>query len=733
MHKLLASLNPAQQEAAHHTRGPLLIIAGAGSGKTRVITTRIALLLHEHRIPASQIVALTFTNKAAREMKERIMALLGPEQPLPFLGTFHGYCVRMLKQYAAFRTTPFGGILDGDDQQKIIKSILTKYGLQKQLNAASVAHQISHIKNRSHDRERFLREHTNKLFAQVYQAYEQEKKLMHCLDFDDLLTETVALFENPTCSASIQEQVRHVLIDEYQDTNSIQHELLKKLCLTATKQLAVDSICAVGDEDQSIYSWRGATVTNIRNFTHDFPTATLIKIEQNYRSAQQILDVANTVISHNAQRIPKKLWSDKKGKDRVMMLTFGSQYQEADALALIATLATTDANTLSCAFLYRMHAQSRTLEEALVQKSIPYRIVGGTQFYERMEVRDVLAYLKVAVNPFDRISAARLLNTPNRGLGAKAEEEFFARWDAYPTEPFLEIIQMSIAENTGLKAQTYNSLKELFTTLTTLTLPTEALKYILLKTQYIRYLQESYEKEEAAERIANVEELLNAATQGEKQGTHTVPTFLESVALMQEQLTPHEDTQQCVLLMTLHAAKGLEFDTVVVCGLEEGVIPTSRALYDQEALEEERRLLYVGITRARERLLFTQARTRLTYGKVTDQLPSRFIKELPTTHVAHHDATLWRTPMLKTCISQWLNISHITSSVVTAVQQKQDEQQIKQPVSQQATFRVHQPVKHTQFGIGVIKQIEERNTQTIITAQFRSGVKKIVSDFLIPL
>jgi len=727
MHALLATLNPAQCEAAQHTNGPLLIIAGAGSGKTRVITTRIALLLQEHKIPASQIIALTFTNKAALEMKERIAALIGEGHRMPFIGTFHSYCVRLLKQFAALRATPFGGILDADDQHKIVKAILQKHGLQKQLNATSVAYQISQIKNRSHDRHRYLKEHTNKLFTEVYYAYEAEKKQMHCLDFDDLLIETVALFDDASFTKEIHKTVRHVLIDEYQDTNGIQHELLKKLCLTRNK-LRVDSICAVGDEDQSIYSWRGATVANMRNFTHDFPVSKIIKIEQNYRSAQQILEVANTAISHNTQRTPKKLWSEKKGANRVCMITFGSEYQEADALALVAELALEQrTHKQSCAFLYRMHAQSRTIEEALVQKSIPYRIIGGTQFYERMEVRDLLAYLKLISNPFDRISAARILNTPTRGLGAKAGEEFFATWDQYPNLPFLDIVHMMAKQQTGVKAQALKTLHALFASLDKFMSPSDALRLILQKTQYIAYLTASYEKEEAAERSANVEELLNAAIHGEQNDMRTISTFLESVALMQEFLAPREETTACVLLMTLHAAKGLEFDTVVVCGLEEGILPTSRALYDSEMLEEERRLLYVGITRARERLLFTQARTRLIFGKLTPQMSSRFIKELPSAQVAMHDATKWRMPMLNNCLAQWLGCT----TPHTAPQDFVTPPTIKPTAA--AKFRVAQSVKHARFGIGIVKEIEERSTQTIVTTQFRTGTKKIVSDFLTPL
>lgn len=748
---LLTHLNPAQREAATHTNGSLLIIAGAGSGKTRVITARIAHLLRDYNVPASQIIALTFTNKAATEMKERIAHLIGNAYPLPFVGTFHAYCVRILKQYAGLRATPFEGILDTDDQEKIIKSILQKYGLQKQLSVSSVMQQLSQLKNKIADRERYVQEHTNKLFAQVYQAYEQEKKLSHCLDFDDLLLETLDLFKNSVFTTQMHNRIRHVLIDEYQDTNIVQHEFLKKMCLEKGKQ-CIDSVCVVGDEDQSIYSWRGATVTNMRNFMDDFPGTEVVKIEQNYRSSQQILNVANAIITHNTQRTPKALWSEKKGTNRVSLLIFNSEYQEADALAQLAQLLAEKHKTDTCAFLYRMHAQSRTIEEALIKFAIPYRIVGGTQFYDRMEIRDLLAYLKLLANPFDRISCARALNTPARGLGAKAEEEFFHRWDGYPHEPYYEILGMMIDTSVGARAQAFAHFKGVLEAITPTMLPSHALIMLIQKTGYLTYLRTSYDKEEAAERCANVDELVNAATHAETLGIETIGAFLESVALMQEHLTKPREEQQCILLMTLHAAKGLEFDTVVLAGLEEGVLPTLRSTYLPELLEEERRLLYVGITRARERLLFTRTRTRHTYGKLTDQTASRFAKELPASLVTQEDAGVWRTAQLRQFFLNWLSSQEQPAKSVrpaATIKQKkatiiaskpvgfidtppfQDEDE--QSVTPQHAWRKHQTVKHTSFGIGVIKDIEQKGEQTIITAQFSRGVKKIISDFLVPL
>jgi len=740
-------LNNAQRQAVNHESGSLLVIAGAGSGKTRVITARITNLILNHQVNPSSIIALTFTNKAANEMKERITHFLGSEKTLPFVGTFHAYCVRLLKQYRNLLPVAFETILDADDQQKIIKNILKKNGLQKQFSEKNVLYQISQIKNRSIAPEVDIAKYNEPLLLDIYKKYEQEKLVSKCLDFDDLLLYCLKLLKNETFQLLHQQRVRHLLVDEYQDTNVVQHELLKLMSLR-NHNLIIDSLCAVGDEDQSIYSWRGATVTNIRNFSQDFSDTTIVKIEQNYRSIQEVLDVANHVIVHNKTHTPKKLWSEKHGTNRIHVLNFASEYQEADAIARALTLIQThDQKKLSdVAILYRTHAQSRALEEALIKLSIPYRIIGGVQFYDRMEIRDLLAYLKLIVNPYDRISCARIINVPARTLGQKSEEQFFTIWDQQPLEHFKEIAQrlMDDASITQSKKHALFSFISIFDDITPDTVPSQALQNIIERTRYVAYIKDAYEKEEATERLANIDELVHACEHFQESGTNTIQQLLENIALMQDYSAQAAHEKNAVLLMTLHAAKGLEFDTVIISGLEEGIFPTSRSLYVQESIEEERRLFYVGITRARERLLLTCAKHRHTYGHMTEQQRSRFLDDIPSKTIPRHDSFFWRNHDTITFFSQWFGLTTIgtikqpaplqvksTSSAslkhrVTATQQVSAES----PSSGVTDWRINQPVKHTQFGIGIIKKIEQRSHQTFVEVAFKTGTKKISADFL---
>lgn len=741
---LETQLNTPQQQAVKHQNGSLLVIAGAGSGKTRVITARITDLIVNRNVHAAHIIALTFTNKAAHEMKERIAHFLGTKTILPFVGTFHGYCVKLLKQYRDIAPVPWETILDADDQQKIIKQILKKNNLQKRFTEKNIAYQISHIKNCSISPDTAVSRYNDPLFYDIYQSYEQEKRISKCLDFDDLLIHTLALFKQPSFKTIHQNQIRHILVDEYQDTNIVQHELLKSMSLF-NNELTIDSLCAVGDEDQSIYSWRGATVANIRNFTHDFKNTTIIKIEQNYRSIQQILDVANHVIKQNKTHVPKKLWSTKCGDHRIHLVSFASEYQEAETIAhALKSVQTSPNKKLSdIAILYRLHAQSRAFEEALIKCSIPYRIIGGVQFYDRMEIKDLLAYLKLIVNPYDRISCARIINVPTRSLGQKFEELFFSTWDAQPLEHFKDIAYRLIQENhlTASKKEALSAFIRIFETITPDTLPSKALRHIIEHTHYISYLKNSYEKEEANERIANIDELINGCHHFESIDITNISTFLEHVTLMQD-LSARTTDDDVITLMTLHAAKGLEFDTVIIAGLEEGLFPTSRSLHDQESIEEERRLFYVGITRAQERLLLSYARFRHLYGSVVDQQCSRFVHDIPSHTVPHHDFSIAGAQEKLRFFSQWLNNASFNTIQSTHLQHSESKSNKKYPtILNQSTskqpdsmqWRINQPVKHATYGIGIIKKIEKKTEHIIIEVAFKSGVKKIASDFLTPV
>jgi len=742
---LTTNLNSEQKKAVQHNDGALLVIAGAGSGKTRVITARITDLILNQGVSPHSIIALTFTNKAAKEMQERIAHFLGKHTELPFIGTFHSYCLRVLKQNRELLDTPFFSILDSDDQQKILSGIITRSGLQKEVTVKNLSYQISHIKNHATDQE-----HINTLYAvnprlqSLFAAYEQEKKASKCLDFDDLLLEAFALLtKHPDFRTKSQAYVRHILVDEYQDTNVVQHELLKAMALDSKNRFTIDSICVVGDEDQSIYSWRGATIANIINFKKDFPKTKTIKIEQNYRLVQSILDIANNVISHNKQRNPKKLWSDKKGNDRIKHVTSMSEYQEGDVIAQFANVAAKTQKLNSIAVLYRTHFQSRAIEEALIRNSIPYRIIGGVQFYERKEIKDLLAYLRLIVNPFDRASFFRVVNVPTRGLGLKFEELFHEAWHSETFLTFHDIAQKLIKtmQVTGSKKTALEEFCAVFNECKHTDKPTQALDHIIIKLNYLSYLKETFDPEDAQSRIENVKELLNAMKHFESTGVSTIENFLDEVALMQEKMNKKDENHDAISLMTLHAAKGLEFDTVILAGLEEGLLPSSRSLAQEESLEEERRLFYVGITRARERLLITHSRYRYAYRNMTDQLPSRFLDEIPKNLITQENASYWKTYDIATFASKWLDSKaapvekHVITfgparAVPTNPITKEEKTTMTTP-PKVPTFRLKQPVQHEKFGIGLVEQIEVKGANTVyLTISFKGGKKKLDAQFV---
>lgn len=738
---LNTQLNPEQLQAVQCSSGPILIIAGAGSGKTRVITARIAnLILHGDAIPAG-IVALTFTNKAAQEMQHRITSMLGSSPEMPFLGTFHSYCLRFLKKHQDLLETPFFSILDEDDQQKILNGIIKRNALNKRVTAKQLSYQISLLKNQSINPEGSQDLKYDHFLYEVYKAYEQEKRSSKCLDFDDLLLETVRLLKNnKELLASVHQSVEHVLVDEYQDTNVVQHELLKLLTQKENKELAVRSICVVGDEDQSIYSWRGATVTNILNFKQDFPHTTVIKIEQNYRSVQPILEVANQIIINNEQRNPKNLWSTRTGTDRVLLLACTSEYQEADSVVSFIKTSIANKRLSSCAVLYRAHYQSRAIEEALIKRGVPYTIIGGIQFYERKEIKDLLAYLRLIANPFDKTSLFRVINCPQRGLGEAFEELFYDRWHIEPLMSYVDIARVLCKEGVvqGKKAQALTSFVSVLENLNPSDKPSIVLDLILKKTNYLSYLKDNFDEQEAESKIENVKELMQAIQHVESLQPTTVGTFLDEVALLQEKIAiaKKEDTHT-VVLMTLHAAKGLEFDNVAIVGINEDLLPSSRSANDPDGLEEERRLLYVGITRARERLILSYARNRHTYGQLTEHLPSRFIREIPSSLFTRHDLGYTYPEQLDIIFSQWLHTQRSHAVPVLTFGSKQTIPAKKTEeiaVHQDINWKKNKPVAHAQFGIGIIQEVERKqNGKLYITANFKAGTKKIESSFLKPV
>ena len=634
MNSLLTGLNKEQQQAVQHTEGPLLIFAGAGSGKTKVLTVRIAHLLAQGVNPY-EILAITFTNKAAKEMKSRVEGLVGDVANRIWLSTFHSFCAKFLR----FELDNFLGynsnftIYDTSDSQAVIKAALKALNLDdKYYPVGSMIGAISDAKNKllfASDFRKQARDFYQQKVADVYEYYERELRKNNALDFDDLLLVAVKLLQsNEAVLDKYSKRFRYVMIDEYQDTNHAQY-LLAKLLASHWKNIAV-----VGDADQSIYAWRGADIQNILDFEKDYPNCTSIKLEQNYRSTKIILDAANAVIENNEGRPKKNLWTDKTEGAKIQHFTAQSEHEEAafigDTIAKKHDIHGVPYGDM--AILYRTNAQSRVLEEALIKRALPYTMVGGTKFYDRKEIKDVLAYLRVLYNPFDDLSLLRIINVPKRSIGATtvAKLQDYAR--ANGTSLFMTLTQLYLVDT--IKGKTKEKLEEFGILIFTLVAEMEdktvldILESILDRTGYLAQLEESTDPQDQA-RAENIGELLSVAKDFQDTNPNgTVEDFLEQVALVND-VDSFEQEESKVTLMTLHAAKGLEFPIVFLGGLEEGLFPHSRTLMNPEEIEEERRLAYVGITRAEKELYISNATTRTVFGRTSSYLPSRFIDEIP--------------------------------------------------------------------------------------------------------
>lgn len=634
MNSLLTGLNKEQQQAVQHTEGPLLILAGAGSGKTKVLTVRIAHLLAQGVNPY-EILAITFTNKAAKEMKSRVEGLVGDVANRIWLSTFHSFCAKFLR----FELDNFLGynsnftIYDTSDSQAVIKAALKALNLDdKYYPVGAMIAAISDAKNKllfASDFRKQARDFYQQKVADVYEYYERELRKNNALDFDDLLLVAVKLLQsNEAVLDKYSKRFRYVMIDEYQDTNHAQY-LLAKLLASHWKNIAV-----VGDADQSIYAWRGADIQNILDFEKDYPNCTSIKLEQNYRSTKIILDAANAVIENNEGRPKKNLWTDKTEGAKIQHFTAQSEHEEAafigDTIAKKHDIHGVPYGDM--AILYRTNAQSRVLEEALIKRALPYIMVGGTKFYDRKEIKDVLAYLRVLYNPFDDLSLLRIINVPKRSIGATtvAKLQDYAR--ANGTSLFMTLTQLHLVDS--IKGKTKEKLEEFGILIFTLVAEMEdrtvldILESILDRTGYLAQLEESTDPQDQA-RAENIGELLSVAKDFQDiNPSGTVEDFLEQVALVND-VDSFEQEESKVTLMTLHAAKGLEFPIVFLGGLEEGLFPHSRTLMNPEEIEEERRLAYVGITRAEKELYISNATTRTVFGRTSSYLPSRFIDEIP--------------------------------------------------------------------------------------------------------
>jgi DNA helicase II / ATP-dependent DNA helicase PcrA len=621
---LLEDLNPVQREAVTHPGGPLLIVAGAGSGKTRVLTHRIAWLIKEQGISPFEILAITFTNKAADEMKTRVEALVGPVAKKMWVSTFHSACVRILRRDAqrlGYKSS--FTIYDQADAERLTTYVLRDLNIDpKRFPPRSVHAVISQAKNDLVDFDTYGdRAQTiyERRIAQVYKEYQRRLVANSAMDFDDLLMVTVdVLRTSPDVLAHYQNRFKHILVDEFQDTNKAQNELV--LLLGKEHQ----NVCVVGDSDQSVYRFRGADIRNILEFEDAFPSATLVVLEQNYRSTQTILDAANAVIANNLMRKPKALWTEQVGGELIERYYAEDEHDEARWLVQEVHRLHDEAYRWGdVAVFYRTNAQSRVVEEELVRAEVPYRVIGGTRFYERREVKDALAYLRAVINPTDEVSLKRIVNVPKRGVGDTSLGRLDA-WAASHGIPFAEALDH--AEEAGVHGRALTGIRELVDLLEDLRAvddgPRVVLEAILDRTGYAAEL-ENTRSLEAQGRLENLAELVGVAGEHE-----TIDEFLEAVSLVADQDELTEDDSS-VVLMTLHTAKGLEFPTVFIVGLEDGVFPHLRSLGEPDELEEERRLCYVGITRARERLYISNAWSRSLFGSTQYNPPSRFLNEIP--------------------------------------------------------------------------------------------------------
>jgi DNA helicase-2/ATP-dependent DNA helicase PcrA len=652
---LLEGLNGPQRDAVVHAGSPLLIVAGAGSGKTRVLTHRVAYLLAARDVHPGEIIAITFTNKAAGEMKERVAALVGPRARLMWVSTFHSACVRILRaehEHAGLKST--FSIYDADDSRRLMALVARELDLDpKRYPARGLAAQVSNLKNELVDPDESAgraKGPNERAVAEAYQLYQRRLKEAHALDFDDLIMTTVHLLQShPHVAEAYRRRFRHVLVDEYQDTNHAQYTLVKELAGHTGGDIEPAELCVVGDADQSIYAFRGATIRNILEFERDYPEARTILLEQNYRSTQTILSAANAVIDRNSSRKPKRLWSDQGAGEQIVGYVADTEHAEADWVAreIDRLCDNHEVRPADVAVFYRTNAQSRVFEEVFIRVGLPYKVVGGVRFYERKEVRDALGYLRAIVNDDDTVSIRRVLNTPRRGIGDRAEACVEAL-SARDRVSFGQALR-GAAKAPGISTRAANSIAEFVALLDDLrelsrtAPPEEVLEAVLQRSGLLTELEDSIDPQDAG-RVENLQELVSVAreyterveAQADDDGeapAATLAGFLEQVALVADaDQIPSDDPdhQGVVTLMTLHTAKGLEFPVVFLTGLEDGVFPHMRALGDNTELEEERRLAYVGITRARQRLYLSRAVTRSAWGQPQYNPPSRFTDELPT-------------------------------------------------------------------------------------------------------
>jgi len=759
--EFLSSLNPAQQEAVLHTRGPLLILAGAGSGKTRVITYRIAYLIGDGHAEPDEILAVTFTNKAAEEMRERVRSLVGEDGSRVWLSTFHALCARLLRREApAIGLSRDFVIYDSSDQIAVVKQGLKALGFDdKMLPPRQALSRISAAKNRMEGPSDLgaatwnLREQQ---IAKVYEYYLRALSESNALDFDDLLLKTVEMFEtSEAVRTRYAQKFKYVLVDEYQDTNRPQYLLMRRLAEIHR------NLCVVGDPDQSIYKWRGADLRNLRDFEHDFPEAHTVRLEQNYRSTQVILDAASAVISRNTNRKEKRLWTDKEGGRPIVYFRGGDELEEADFITRVIREARGQDRNALAAVLYRTNAQSRAIEDALMREAIPYKVIGGVRFYERKEIKDALAYLKLLINPHDDVSLRRVINVPPRGIGKGVLDALDAvePTDGSDVSPLFAagLADQSSSRSMWTKLETavdrrlvppramaaLSAFRNLIVELGDIARTdgvSIAIGKMLDRSGYLKSLRDEH-TEDADGRIENLMELVSAGREYEGRDPEaSLGGFVDRLSLLSETDEESGNRSATVWLMTLHAAKGLEFPVVVLAGLEEGLFPHSRSAEDDDELEEERRLCYVGITRARERLFLTSAARRRVFGEYQSTDPSRFIDEIPPALIERMEPA-WSSSSSFAGTGR-MNYPRGFETRANPYGRRAGSPRLR-PREEAAHYdyasedqsaigglRKGMRVRHQQFGVGIVTDVEEHGDDVKVTVRFNSaGSKKLLANY----
>lgn len=734
---LLKGLNKEQSEAVLHVNGPLLILAGAGSGKTRVLTHRIARLIYEENVHPASILAITFTNKAAREMKDRVEKLVGVMSESIWISTFHSTCIRILRRdidKVGFDRSFV--IFDTADQQTVIKDCLKELNLNdKNFPPKSMLEAIGRAKDELIEPGTYTKMHAADFrmskVAQIYELYQKKLRQNNALDFDDIIMMTIKLFlDNPPVLEFYHRKFRYVLVDEYQDTNTAQYSLISLFAQDSR------NLCVVGDDDQSIYGWRGANIRNILDFEKEFRDCKVIKLEQNYRSTQTILDAANHVIKNNTGRKDKKLWTENDQGNKIQCYQADNEHDEAMFITNEIRKITRDEEKSykDFAILYRINAQSRVLEEMLMREGIPYRIVGGQKFYDRKEIKDIIAYLRLIQNPVDNISLKRIINVPKRGIGnatVDAAEELANQRSCSIFAIVSSAAEIPALQRAAAKLEVFSSMIAKFRALKEHMKLSELIEEVIKSTGILKELEEE-KTVESESRIENIKEFISVALEFEAQSeAQGLEDFMSHVSLVSDIDNVKEGSDN-IILMTLHSAKGLEFPVVFMVGMEEGVFPGYRSMSDENELEEERRLCYVGITRAREQLYMTNTFYRTLFGNTTYNRASRFLQEIPDHLVEGLDkredkGNQQAAP--KKNVQEYGGGKTISQLQTFRMTPAASTEQVRKPASNKM-YNVGDTVEHKKFGKGVITKVEKENDDFKLEIHFKgAGMKRLMAAF----